>query len=308
MKQQPFVGFLLALITAMAWGSLPVALKQVLVSMNAQTVVFYRFLTAAIVLLILLGLSGKLPKLRQFNLYYGRLAIIGVLGLAGNFFFFSSSLKYIEPAVTQIFIHLSSFIMLICGVVFFKEKLGLHQKLGLMVLIIGLGLFFNERLAFLVELNQYALGVLLSIIAATVWVAYGIAQKLMLRQFNSQQILMMIYMGCALVFAPTASLSQVAALNHLGVICFIYCCANTLIGYGAYAEALNRWDVSKVSVVVTLVPLFTILFSHILHFFYPIYFANPELNMISYIGAFIVVLGAMLSAIGHKLFKKNSNI
>ncbi|MDU5749051.1 MAG: EamA family transporter, partial [Haemophilus parainfluenzae] len=30
-------------------------------------------------------------------------------------------------------------------------------------------------------------------------------------------------------------------------------------------------------------------------------FAAPELNMISYIGAFVVVCGAILSAIGHKL-------
>ena len=30
MKQQPLLGFLFALITAMAWGSLPIALKQVL--------------------------------------------------------------------------------------------------------------------------------------------------------------------------------------------------------------------------------------------------------------------------------------
>ena len=32
MKQQPLLGFLFALITAMAWGSLPIALKQVLIS------------------------------------------------------------------------------------------------------------------------------------------------------------------------------------------------------------------------------------------------------------------------------------
>ena len=83
--------------------------------------------------------------------------------------------------------------------------------------------------------------------------------------------------------------------------CFVYCCLNTLFGYGAYAEALNRWEVSKVSVVITLVPLFTILFSHLAHYIDPSNFI-PELNTISYIGALIVVCGAVLSAIGHKLF------
>ncbi len=302
MKQQPLLGFMFALITAMAWGSLPVALKQVISVMNTQTIVWYRFMVASVALILLLGMTKKLPKLSQLSIHYRRLALIGVLGLAGNFFLFNSSLNYIEPSVAQIFIHLSSFTMLLCGVVVFKEKLGLHQKIGLAVLIFGLGLFFNDRFDVLFEFNLYSVGVMLSIAASLVWVAYGMAQKLMLRQFSSQQILMMMYIGCALVFMPFAEFSQVQNLNGIAFVCFIYCCLNTLIGYGAYAEALNRWDVSKVSVVITQVPLFTILFSHLFHYIAPEYFANPQLNTVSYIGAFVVVLGAIMSAVGHKLF------
>lgn len=300
MKQQPLLGFIFALITAMAWGSLPIALKQVLSAMNAQTIVWYRFVVATLALFFLLAYKKKLPEFMKMGRYRW-LAFIGVVGLAGNFLLFSSSLNYIEPAVAQIFIHLSSFGMLICGVVIFKETLGLHQKIGILLLLIGLGLFFNDRFDVFAGLNQYSTGVILSVSAALVWVAYGMAQKLMLRKFSSQQILLMIYFGCAIVFTPMADFSQVQALTPFAFLCFIYCCLNTLIGYGSYAEALNRWDVSKVSVVVTLVPLFTILFSHIAHAVSPDYFAAPELNSISYLGAFIVVCGAILSAIGHKL-------
>ena len=134
------------------------------------------------------------------------------------------------------------------------------------------------------------------------------AQKLMLRKFSSQQILLMIYFGCALVFTPFAKFSQVQGLTPISLGCLIYCCLNTLFGYGAYAEALNRWEVSKVSVVITLVPLFTILFAHLAHYIDPTDFAAPELNTISYIGAFIVVCGAILSAIGHKLFSARPKV
>ena len=185
MKQQPLLGFLFALVTAMAWGSLAIALKQVVAVMNPQTIIFYRFSVAALALIILLGIKRKLPKLSQFTPHLWRLALVGVLGLAGNFFFFNSSLSYVDPAVTQIFIHLSSFSMLICGVLIFKEKLGVHQKIGLVLLVIGLGLFFNKRLDLLLELNVYSTGVILSIIAALVWVGYGLAQKLMSRVFSS---------------------------------------------------------------------------------------------------------------------------
>ncbi len=48
MKQQAGIGILLALTTAMCWGALPIAMKQVLEVMEPPTVVFYRFLMASI--------------------------------------------------------------------------------------------------------------------------------------------------------------------------------------------------------------------------------------------------------------------
>lgn len=306
MKQQPLLGFIFALTTAMAWGSLPIALQQVLNAMSMQTIVWFRFVVATGALAIFLGLAKKLPKLSDLNRYFFGLVILGIIGLSGNFSLFNTSLKFIEPSVAQIFIHFSSFAMLFCGIVIFKEKLGLHQKIGLVILIIGLILFFNERAEQLFAINIYSIGVFLSLSASLIWVTYGLAQKLLLRRFNSQQILLMIYTGCALVFTPFVDVEQVQNLNTFTLVCFIYCCLNTLIGYGSYAEALNRWDVAKVSVVITLVPLFTILFAHLLHFIYPQHFTAPELNTLSYIGAFIVVLGAMISAIGYK-FIKNKN-
>jgi len=304
MKQQPLLGFLFALITAMAWGSLPIALKQVLSVMTPQTIVWYRFIVAFLALFILLAYKKKLPQFFKGGRFIW-LVLIGVAGLSGNFFLFNSSLNFIDPPSAQIFIHFSSFGMLICGIFVFKEKLGLHQKIGLGLLLAGLVLFFNDKLEMFKGESGYLTGVLLSLTASLVWVAYGMAQKLMLRRFSSQQILLMMYFGCLLVFTPVAEFSQVRELSPLAFGCLVYCCLNTLFGYGAYAEALNRWEVSKVSVVITLVPLFTIFFAHLAHYASPDNFAAPELNMISYIGAFVVVCGAILSAIGHKLLPQS---
>ena len=207
--------------------------------MNVETIVWYRFIVASVVILLILGYKKALPNISKLG-YYSTLVMVGVLGLAGNFFLFNSSLNYIEPSVAQIFIHLSSFGMLICGVVIFKEKLGIHQKAGLALLIIGLGLFFNDRLEIFHDLNTYSTGDFLSISASLIWVAYGMAQKLMLRKFSSQQILLMIYFGCTLVFTPLAKFSQVQGLTPISLGCLIYCCLNTLFGNGAYADALNR--------------------------------------------------------------------
>lgn len=293
-------GWAFALTAAMAWGLLPVTLKPLLSLMDSQTIVFYRFLVAMLALFVLLTLKAKLPAKQLFRRSVLGLLLLGVVGLAGNFWLFNASLYFIEPAMAQIFIHLSSFLMLICGVWVFKEPLGQAQKWGLGVLMVGLGLFFNDRLGLLTHFNQQSLGVMMAVAAPLMWVGYGLAQKLLLRRFSSQQILLLIYLGCFVLFLPVAKVGQVQSLSGVTLICFIFCCLNTLIGYGAYAEALNRWQVSKVSVVITLVPLFTIAFGHLFAWLLPVWFVRPELNGLSYIGALVVVMGAMLSAIGGK--------
>lgn len=82
-----------------------------------------------------------------------------------------------------------------------------------------------------------------------------------------------------------------------------FCGLNTLVGYGALAEAIMaRWQAAQVSALITLTPLFTLLFSDLLSMAWPDVFARPMLNLIGYLGAFVVVAGAMYSAIGHRLW------
>ena len=194
--------------------------------------------------------------------------------------------------------------MLFAGVLVFKERIGLHQKLGLVILIVGLILFFNQRFTDFLEMNRYFKGIVIALCASSFWVGYGIAQKVLLNRCSSQQILVMIYIGCSIIFTPFAHFSQTTELSTFQFACLIFCCLNTIIAYGTYGEALNRWDVSKVSVMMTQIPIFTIIFSNILTDLYPHIFQDADLNWLSYLGAIVVVSGAMLSAIGHKFIGK----
>lgn len=304
MKKNAGLGFCLALLATMMWGTLPIAAQQVLVSLDAQTLVWARFWVAGIGLFIVLSLAKKLPKFTACTYKHFGLMLLGTLGLSGNFFLVAEGLHYISPTTTQVLWQFSPFLMIFLGVMLFKEPFTYSQKIGFLLLIIGLIAFFNDKFGELIQLNAYALGVILSTVGSLIWVCYGIAQKLLLKQFNSQQILMMIYLSCGIAFSPFASPTQISEMSTPFVWgCFIYCCLNTLIAYGAYGEALNLWDTSKVSVVTTMIPIFTMLFSILGHALFPTTFASPEMNWISYLGAIVVVLGAMLAAVGHKLFK-----
>ena len=81
--------------------------------------------------------------------------------------------------------------------------------------------------------------------------------------------------------------------------------ANTPIAYGAFAEAIRIWQISKVSATLTMVPLITIIATEILHSLAPQLIAAPELNGLAYCGAAIVISGALL-AVSAKSAQKNT--
>ena len=301
-KQKTWLGFSLALLATMTWGSLPVAAQQALKAVDAPTLVWIRFLVASLVLFALLGLTGKLPRPPEFSKQTLFLLVLGIIGISANFVLVAMGLHYISPTTTQVLWQLSPFTMILVGVGVFKEAFTHWQKIGLMLLLTGLVMFFNDKFGELFSLGSYAVGVIMAASGSMIWVCYGVAQKLLSKHFNSQQILLMIYFCSSFVFLPFAEPSQIAHIGNPFLWgCFIYCCLNTLIGYGSFGEALNHWDASKVSIVATLIPVFTMIFSTIGHYLAPDYFAASDMNIVSYVGAMVVVAGALLAVAGEKV-------
>ena len=307
-KSQAPVGIMLALITAMSWGSLPIAMKQVLVVMDPFTVVWYRFSMAAIVLGCILAAKRRLPpRVILSRPRWLILVLIATAGLMGNFVLFSSSLKFLSPTASQVIGQLSPVGMMLASVIILKEKMRVTQVIGAIMLILGLILFFNVSLIeIFTRLTDYTLGVIFGVGAAMVWVIYGVAQKVLLRQLASPQILFLLYTLCSIALLPLASPAMLSQLSGWQFACLLFCGANTLVGYGALAEAMARWQASQVSALVTLTPLFTLLFSDLLALAWPGYFAAPVLNFVGYLGAFVVVAGAMFSAAGHRWWPRRT--
>ncbi|MCD9468664.1 DMT family transporter [Photobacterium iliopiscarium] len=299
--RSPMIGFFLAMTTAVFWGALPIAMKQAVEVMDPFTIVWYRFIVAAFGLGLFLMWRKKLPIISNLGRMGCVVLIIGSLGLAGNFVLYNSSLKYLNSHVVQVLIQLAPVMLLVSSAWVFKEKLGRHQVVGVIALIGGLILFFNERLIELfTSFSGYTVGVSLAVTAALVWVVYGLAQKWLLRQFSSAQILLMIYVICAVILTPMAQPQQIFAMDNRQLGMLLFCCINTLVGYGAFAEAMSRWQASQVSAVITLAPLFTILFVDLASLAWPQYVTTASLNIWGYLGAIVVVGGAVCCAIGHK--------
>jgi len=123
------------------------------------------------------------------------------------------------------------------------------------------------------------------------------AQKQLLTQLASGQVLFLLYAGAVPLLFPPAQLAQVLELNGLQLGMLVFCCANTVIAYGCFAEALEHWEVSRVSAVVTLAPIVTVLGMQGAAWIWPASVPAESLSGWNLLGASLVVAGSMTTAL-----------
>ena len=290
-------GFILALVTAVLWGMLPIALKHVLADLTANTITWIRFLVAGVFVTAVLWQQKSLPSLQRIGKKATILLALAIAGLLSNYILYLMGLHLLTAETAQVVIQLAPFLMMLGGIFIFREQLLFWQKIGASLLVFGLLLFFNDRLLMLLSFSQDSFGVLLVIIAAITWAAYALAQKQLLLTFSSQQIMWFIYVAGAVCFFPLVELSPVASMSTLTWCLLAFCCLNTIIAYGAFAEALEHWEASKVSAVLAITPLLTILFANIVSYLFPQATPAQALNFWSIAGALLVVAGSAITAL-----------
>lgn len=301
-------GFLLALTTTALWGVLPIMLKEVLTGMDAFTVAWYRMLAAGLVLFIWQASRRRLPSIRALSVRNRWILLVAVLGLACNYVLYVMALSRLTPGTMQLMIQTAPIMLMLGSMMVFKERFGIGQVAGLIVLLGGFGLFFNQRLGELfTQMSSYTAGLLITLGSAFAWALYGLAQKQLLTIWSSVTIMMVIYLACSLLITPLASPAQLLQLSSLQLWLLLGCCLNTLVAYGAFAEALVHWEASRVSATVATTPLVTFSLVAIGAMFWPTLIKPELLNSLAYAGALLVVCGSTLIALAPSLLSKLRN-
>lgn len=292
-------GFFLSLLTAVMWGVLPVVFELLLDSMDVVTLTWVRFCFSACVVWIFLLRRNQVPAVVKFPMSINLVLLLAVVALLGNFILYLMGLELLDPESTQVLIQLAPFILMLGSVIFFDETFSKGQCAGAAVLVLGLGLFFNERLPLLWQgTSTYTLGITCMLLASLSWGIYGLLQKKLLASMNSVQLTLLIYAGGVVALALFISPSVLGQLDAIEWWALLFCCVNMVVGYGAFTEALRAWQAARVSAVIALAPIFTILSMSAAVAFWPALFKSSELNGWSYVGAVLVVGGSMLAALG----------
>ena len=285
----------------MLWGLLPIALTVALTELDAWTITWCRFAGALIAVGIWLTARRELPiaKLRDRKIW--RWLIPGSLGLTFNYVLYVLGLSYTSPAVAQVVMQIAPLLLLALGMIFFRERFSRLQWFGFTMLVAGLAIFFNRRLPEMLKPGQgWAFGVLLLVVSSVSWATYGLSQKQLSRHLTSAQILFLVYAGATLILLPTASFGLLFKLHRPALLALLFGVSNTVAAYGAFGVALEVWDVSRVSSVVSVAPLFTIVGAFLAAQAAFTWVTPEPLNALSLAGALCVVAGSTISALGSR--------
>lgn len=299
MSSNPRLGFLLALTTASLWGMLAVALTLLMRRLDAYTITWVRMTGAAVALGGFQIWRRQLPPLKSLTSRGWLIVGIALAGLLGNYLLFIMALDFVPPTTAQLVIQLAPLSFLLGGLVVFGERFTRVQWLGLTLLVLGLLLFFNQRLPALLSLTgAESKGVAILVVAALSWASYALAQKRLLSNLASENILLLIYVGSGLLLVPVTRFETLARLDAFGWGLLVFGIFNTLAAYGAFAEALDHWEASRVSAVISLTPLLTVATVYIALNFWPDSGLGEPLDPLAWLGALVVVAGSILAALG----------
>lgn len=287
-------GLVAAITTATCWSTLALFLKYALIYSDPLTIVWYRMFVAFLFLLGWFIHKGKTKQLEILKTRPG-LLLVAALCLAFNYLGFIKGVHYSSPANAQIFIQLGPLLLALSGLLFFGEKLSPKQILGALICTFGFSLFFWDRMAVNHEdPKSFLLGLTWVVAAALTWATFAGLQKKLLTLWKSSQVNVYIYMITSLVYLPWVNWSSLGQMSPGIHLLYIFLGLNTLVAYGCFSVALEYLPATQVSPIITMNPLFTLVFINVMDWLSWTFIPPNPITPIGYIGAVGAVIGVIL--------------
>lgn len=289
-------GILYAMTAAFIWGLLAISLKVALDYVPPLTIVWVRFTIAFTILWVVLFLKEKsaLQVLRKPPLY----AIIAAIALAGNYIGYIKGLDLTTPSNAQIIIQLAPLMLIVVGLIIYKERINLLQGLGFITAIAGFVVFYRDQISqLLVSTDHYNLGITWVIGAALAWVVFASLQKGLVQKYHAQGLNLLIYLVPAILMIPLVDFGALASLSLALWGLMLFLGLNTLLAYGAIAEAFRFLPANKVGIIVTLNPIITIVTMALLSVVGVDWIEPERISVYGFTGAALILAGVMTAIV-----------
>jgi drug/metabolite transporter (DMT)-like permease len=298
-SERSLKGVGLALITAVSWGLMPIALKSLLSRIDPLTLTAARLLVAAIVLGALQGAWRERRAYWHLLSTKSTLHLVAFAGLIGNFLMFVFSLGHLTPVNAQVLAQCGPLFLIMGGAWILQEPLSRVQGIGVMLAVAGMGLFFNRSWfhapAFATSLG---IGHLMGVIGAASWAIFALAQRRLSVGGVPARSLFLLYVAAALVLVPASKPSTLLSLDAWQIGLVLLVCINTVLGYGALVEALRHLDAPRVGAIIATTPLITAAGQWLISKCAAGGGAPDPLNSLAVAGTMLLVIGSAVCALG----------
>ena len=285
--ERPLRGLLLAAITSVLWGTVPVAGKIALGGMSAPLLSVLRLLAAGLLLLLLLGRS-RFRTLRAPS----RLVFLAALGLGANYVFYMWGLEHAGAGTSQVLIQTAPLFLILLGILALGERPSAWEWGGVAAASLGVSLVSWEETA---GVSGGALGIGLVLASALAWAIYAVAHKRLGRDHASGGTMCWIFLLSALVVAPTLPLAPARSADPTQAAAIVYLCLNTFVAYWCFAEALRHIRATTAAVVATLGPAITFGLLAVTNRMDQPYVPYEEITAVKIAGSVLVVAGVVLA-------------
>ncbi|MGB8455818.1 MAG: DMT family transporter [Anaerocolumna sp.] len=294
MKNKHIIGNLLTLLTMTIWGTTYISTKILLQNLQPLEILFYRFLIAYFILIIIYPKFHKLHKLKEELLFIAA----GITGVTLYYLVENIALKYTLASNVGLFIALAPILTAILSNFLIEHETFTKELLyGFLISISGVFLvIFNGN--FILKLNPF--GDFLAILAALIWAVYSILLKKINNKYNYHYIYITrkIFFYGVLFMIPLLPVFKINfSINKLLIPSVTF--NLSFLSLIASALCFVMWNIGvkfigaiKASNYIYIVPLITAITSVIV--------LKESITYIVMLGAILILSGLYISQSGFK--------
>ncbi len=258
-------------------------IKIAVLFQNEFYVIFFRVLFGFILSIILFPKSIMIEK--SLKLHF-KLFVVSMLNIVGFMELWFIGEMGESASISSIIIYSYPILIVLLSVPFLKEKIGIMNIIGSITALIGIILIFFQEIEI-----KYSAGLIFLFLGALSWSFGTIIYKKYLNGIEPIKVNTMQLFYALPVTLIIALYSGPIIINNLNIEFFIITLYmgifGTAIAYFIFLYLYRKYNVSKISSFLFIVPTFTVIISAV--------FLNESLTAINMLGFIFIILGIYLS-------------